>query len=75
MPIYEYVCKKCDQEFEELLRSRDEVVKCPGCGTKKVSRRLSIVGFKSGSTFVSASGGGGCGSGSCGGGSCGSCSH
>lgn len=71
MPIYEYVCRECEKEFEELLKNRDEKVSCPSCGRGNVARRISIFGFKSGSTFVGSSSGG-CGS--CSGGSCGSCS-
>jgi len=45
MPIYEFKCKSCGEEFELLLKSRDEVdsVKCPKCGSKEVSRLMSVV--------------------------------
>jgi putative FmdB family regulatory protein len=41
MPIYEYVCSKCQQEFELLVRS-DETPACPGCGGKKLSKLISM---------------------------------
>jgi putative FmdB family regulatory protein len=43
MPIYEYACSRCGKAFEELvLRSSDaDLVKCPGCGAREVSRQMS----------------------------------
>jgi putative FmdB family regulatory protein len=42
MPIYEYACA-CGRSFEELvLRKSDEAdVRCPKCGSSKVTRRVS----------------------------------
>ncbi|MBN2456112.1 MAG: zinc ribbon domain-containing protein [Sedimentisphaerales bacterium] len=40
MPMYEYTCNHCAQEFEELV-SGNQVVSCPACGSKKVVRKLS----------------------------------
>lgn len=40
MPIYEYVCSKCNHEFELLVRG-DEAATCPECGDKRVSKRIS----------------------------------
>ena len=31
MPMYEYRCLDCEEEFEELVRSVDEEVECPEC--------------------------------------------
>jgi putative FmdB family regulatory protein len=43
MPIYEYACSRCGKGFEELIlrRSDADEVKCPSCGTREVSRRMS----------------------------------
>ncbi len=43
MPIYEYACSRCGKGFEELIirRSDEDEVKCPSCGTREVSRRMS----------------------------------
>jgi putative FmdB family regulatory protein len=43
MPIYEYACSLCGKGFEELvIRSSDaDEVRCPACGTREVSRRMS----------------------------------
>jgi putative FmdB family regulatory protein len=35
MPIYQYKCKGCDKEFEELVPIKDrEDIECPDCGEK-----------------------------------------
>jgi putative FmdB family regulatory protein len=63
MPIYEYHCPRCDEDFEELVRNKDEKVVCPKCNCKKVSKKMSVFGFKSGNKYVSSSeGAGGCAS-------------
>ncbi len=44
MPIYEYRCKKCGNEFEELQNSNVKTMKCPKCrGT--ASKKMSAAGF------------------------------
>lgn len=81
MPIYEYRCDPCGCDFEELVRSSDDEVLCPDCGSGEVGRKLSVFAFKSvGSDRPSASsahsGCADCSSGSCSGGGCGGgCSH
>ena len=47
MPLYEYHCDECDNEFESLqsIRERDDA-ECPECGTR--ARRL-LSGFAVGS--------------------------
>ena len=72
MPMYEYVCMKCEEHFEELVRN-DEDVACPQCGATHVARQLSTFAMigTAGQTGASFGGGGG---GGCCGGSCG-CGH
>ncbi len=41
MPIYEYTCKCCGHEFEELVRGAEQPG-CPSCGQQSVERRLSV---------------------------------
>ena len=43
MPIYEYVCRACGKQFEELvLKASDEAgVVCPACGADGAERMLS----------------------------------
>jgi putative FmdB family regulatory protein len=40
MPIYEYRCPKCNQQFEQLVRG-DETVTCPKCGSPNLTKLLS----------------------------------
>ena len=47
MPIYEYVCAKCKQEFELLVRG-SEVPECPECGGKKLNKLMSAPSAHSG---------------------------
>jgi putative FmdB family regulatory protein len=61
MPMYEYVCMKCEEHFEELVRG-DQVVVCPQCARQLST--FSMVGT-AGQTGAFTSGGGCCG-GSCG---------
>jgi len=68
MPIYEYVCMKCESHFEELVRA-DESPRCPDCGAVKVVKQFSV--FATHGAAVQPSFGGGSGGGGCCGGSCG----
>ncbi len=69
MPMYEYRCSNCGEEFE-LLRSmseRDEPSECPKCGSRaKHPRRSSVV-----ACFGGEKGSGGSVSAGCSGGSSG----
>lgn len=42
MPIYEYVCRSCGKEFEQLVSSsRAEPSPCPSCGAKGLDKKFS----------------------------------
>ena len=41
MPLYEYTCHKCNSDFELLIRG-DEKPECPGCGSRKLEKHLSV---------------------------------
>ena len=43
MPMYEYVCKKCDHPFEALVLG-DETVECPECHSLKLEKVFSVPG-------------------------------
>ena len=75
MPIYEYHCEKCDQNFECLIIGSDKA-ECSACSSKKVTKLMSACGFVSkggGGGTVSASAGSSCSG--CSAGSCAGCSH
>ena len=68
MPFYEYVCDRCGAEFEALLKSMNaKAPNCTQCGSKKVTKKLSVFGVGAGRPDPSPpSGCGGCAqSGSC----------
>ena len=52
MPIYEFVCEDCGEEFEELILGSKNEIACPKCSSKKCTKKMSAFAFKSGSTFV-----------------------
>lgn len=73
MPLYEYACQDCHQDFELLIRGKEKPV-CPHCASKKLTKLLSVV---SGHVADGSSSGGGempeggCGMPQCGMGGCG----
>jgi putative FmdB family regulatory protein len=63
MPVYEYVCRKCSHQFEELVKSissRDEVA-CPACGVNKAVRQFSVFAAPEASSPAPLPAGGPCG--------------
>jgi putative FmdB family regulatory protein len=48
MPLFEFVCGKCRNEFEELVMHADEEILCPKCGSKKIVKKMSRFAFKAG---------------------------
>jgi len=51
MPIFEYVCKECQHEFEALVFGQQKA-ECPKCKSRKLEPQLSVfaVSAKSGAT-------------------------
>ena len=41
MPIFEYICKECDHQFEALVYGKDKA-SCPKCQSKKLAPQLSV---------------------------------
>ena len=41
MPIFEYVCKDCDQRFEKIVQASTKV-ECPSCNGVKLEKQLSV---------------------------------
>lgn len=46
MPIYEYMCQDCGEQFEKFVRSMSATAeaKCPKCGSAKVKKGWSVFG-------------------------------
>jgi putative FmdB family regulatory protein len=42
MPIYEYVCRKCDHQFEALLATSQASAECPECKGEDLEKLLSV---------------------------------
>ncbi|MEE8540248.1 MAG: zinc ribbon domain-containing protein [Desulfobacterales bacterium] len=72
MPIYEYHCAKCGQDFECLIFG-NEKPQCDSCNSRKVKRLMSACGFisKGGSGETVSSSASSCGS--CSASSCAGC--
>ena len=62
MPIFEYICQKCENHFEALVFG-DEKAACPKCQSKKLAPQLSVfaVSTKTGSSAPTAGPCGSCG--------------
>ena len=43
MPLYDYRCEKCGEEFEQLVSSskKNAAAKCPKCDSTRTSRQFS----------------------------------
>ncbi len=60
MPMYEFKCKQCGSQFEELILSSsasEEKIDCPDCGSDDVEKLMSAISF----TGCSMESGGSCG--------------
>jgi len=51
MPIFEYICKECQHQFEALIFGAQKA-ECPKCQSKKLEPQLSVfaVSTKSGAS-------------------------
>jgi len=77
MPIYEYHCKECGQDFEYLVIGGSEPDQCPACKADTVCRLMSTCGFVSkgngGQTVSTSASSPSCAG--CSGSSCAGCGH
>jgi len=48
MPIFEYICNSCGNEFEELVFDPDECPACPKCQSAETGKLMSAVRSKVG---------------------------
>ena len=56
MPIFEFVCNECEQNFEDLIFGSDiNGVVCPVCGSEQVKKKMSTFSSKIGGDGASLS--------------------
>lgn len=62
MPLYEYVCRDCQRQFETLV-TRERQPECPSCHGRALDKQLSVFAVSTGGSSSAASAGpiGGCG--------------
>ena len=41
MPLYEYTCSSCRQDFELLIRGSEQA-ECPRCGGSRLTKLMSV---------------------------------
>ncbi len=41
MPIYEFTCKSCEKNFEEVVLKESETISCPDCSSQDVVKLMS----------------------------------
>ena len=52
MPLFEFVCKDCNEKFEKIVFSiNNETIECPKCKSKNVQKQFSL--FASGNSASS----------------------
>ena len=75
MPIYEYICQNCKQEFEIIrpMSQSDSPLACASCGRENIKRKLSLFHAESGGKSVAGTSAPSCTS--CASGNCASCGH
>lgn len=61
MPIFEYSCRACGNEFETLVRASDTPA-CSSCGSEALDKKLSVFAAQSAQAAPAV-------------GPCGSCGH
>lgn len=53
MPIFDYICTKCQHQFEALVRGSSSPA-CPECQSTEVEKQLSLPSIKTQSTHANA---------------------
>ena len=61
MPIFEYLCKECDHEFEALVYGSQKAA-CPKCHGKNLAPKLSVFAVSAKTSSTAAPTAGPCGS-------------
>jgi putative FmdB family regulatory protein len=61
MPLFEYICKECDHQFEALIYGAQKA-SCPKCQSKKLAPQLSVFAVSAKASASASPSSGGCGS-------------
>lgn len=61
MPIFEYICQKCNHQFEALIYG-DQKAECPKCHASKLAPQLSVFAVSAKGSSPSPRAAGPCGS-------------
>jgi putative FmdB family regulatory protein len=61
MPIFEYVCKECQHQFEALVYGQEKAA-CPKCQSQKLEPQLSVFAVSAKGSSAPAMTAGPCGS-------------
>ena len=61
MPIFEYICKECDHQFEALVYGKQKA-ECPKCHGSKLAPQLSVFAVSAKGPSHAAPSSGACGS-------------
>jgi putative FmdB family regulatory protein len=58
MPIYEYRCLECGEEFEKLVRfsTATSEIGCPKCGGRQAEKLISAFSTRTSSTVAASAG-------------------
>jgi putative FmdB family regulatory protein len=52
MPIFEYRCQNCSEEFEKIILGEEKDVECPECGSDETRKLLSAFAVQSGGNMA-----------------------
>lgn len=58
MPIYEYTCGECAEDFEKLVSGTNPDVSCPRCNSSNIKKKFSLFGMSGVEKPVTSSGSG-----------------
>lgn len=59
MPIYEFVCQDCRENFDKLVRiAGEQQVVCPYCGSAQTRKKISLFASKTKGGGAFSNGGG-----------------
>jgi putative FmdB family regulatory protein len=73
MPIFEFHCNDCGEDFEKLVFGGDPVVECPKCHKAHCERLMSACNAKVGTKLTASSAGSGSSCSGCSATSCSTC--